>query len=165
MSLKDELLKANLISKKQIKQIEHEQRVEHKKLGREGVQEKKQQQQRVIEEQRKEKKTRDQQQAKAENEVRSDKEKQTRIEEVIRQGKIQQGVSGNRKFYFVWRGSKIFFISVNDSFIEKLERGGAAIVEQIQQPSGYVDFVVVNQQAAIQLLALQPDIVCFYQQQ
>jgi uncharacterized protein YaiL (DUF2058 family) len=164
MSLKDELLKANLINKKQLKQLEHQERVEHKKIGREGAQEKKQQQQQAVEEQQKAKRQRDQQQAKVDNEERAVKEKQARVEDIVRQGRIQQGVFGNRKFYFVSRSRKIYFLSIQDAFSEKLEHGDAAIVE-IKQPSGYLDFVVVNQQAASQLMTLQPDIVCFYQQQ
>ena len=40
MSLKDELLKANLINKKQLKKIEHEQRVERSKNGHAKMQQK-----------------------------------------------------------------------------------------------------------------------------
>ena len=40
-NLKDQLLKAKLVSKKQVRKVEHQERERQKKLGRKGVQEEK----------------------------------------------------------------------------------------------------------------------------
>lgn len=160
MSLKDELLKAKLIGKKQLKQLEHEARLEQKQLGRDGLREKREAELKAIADQQEEKRLKDQQQAQAENEQRIAKEKLHRIEEIVKQGKLPERIFGDRKFYFTCR-SKIRSLNLTDSITESLEHGTAAIIEVGEPPDN--DFTVVNQHAASQLLKLQPEIVCFYQ--
>jgi uncharacterized protein YaiL (DUF2058 family) len=162
MSIKDELMKAKLINKKQIRQIEHEERLEKTKLGKEGVQEKRQEQKRSIDKLQEEKREKDQQQARVENQEKQGKEKKSRIEDIVKQGRAMEGGRGSKKFYFVSRSGKIYFLSVSDNMIEKLERGGAAIVEIGEGPYKN-DFVVVNTPAATQLQSLDPTMICFWQ--
>lgn len=160
MSLKDELLKAKLISKKQLKRLEHQDRVEKKQLGQGKLQGKKQQQLQAIEKKQQQKKQQDQQRAKREQEKRLNKEKLAQIRQIINQGKLQGHGAGNRKFYFVTRNGKIPFILVSDDLMRQLERGEMAIIE----PGDATDeFVVVDGHSANKLNHLQRDIVRFYQ--
>lgn len=163
MSLKDELLKAKLISKEQIKRLEHEERVERSKLGKEGIQEKKRHESKDIEEKQRQKKVSDQELAKQENVKREEKEKNKRVDEIIQQGALREGVYGNRRFYFVARNGKIPFLLLSEGMVEKLEHGGAAIVESDKEHGS--EFVTVNAGTALQLQNLQPDLVRFFQAQ
>jgi uncharacterized protein YaiL (DUF2058 family) len=161
MSLKDELYKAKLINKKQVRQLEHEDRVEKKKLGKEGMKEKEEKRLHAIEEQQEEQKKRDQSLAKEQKQQMTEKERQARIEDIISNGKIAEGSAGNRKFYFVAKNGKIPFLFVTDRLVEDLQRGVAAIVEY--GGSGLGEFVIVNAPSAQKIHALAPDMIRFYQ--
>ncbi len=158
MSLKEELLKAKLINKKQLKQIEHEQRLERKQLGKEGLQEKETARAQEIDQKREEQRKRDQELAQQQKEVRSEKEKAARIQEAIQTGKVEEQYTGTRKFYFVAQDGKIPFFLLNDKTAEKLERGAIAIVEYPAR-----EFVLVHKSSAEKLRNLDENIVRFYQ--
>lgn len=154
MSLKDELLKAKLINKKELKQIEHEERIERKKIGKKGMEEKQQQRKLSIEESQELKK----QQDRIANQQKLDQG--DRIGNLIKQGRILNSMPGNRKFYFVARNGKILFLIMSDALAKKLEQG-AGIVEMTIEPRNE-EFVVVDQSTVEKLLNLCPDIVRFY---
>lgn len=158
MSIKDELLKAKLISKKDLKRLEHEERLERQKLGKDGLAEKKRQEEATVQEKQKAKKERDKEIARATNEVREEKERETRIENIVKQGMTVEGLNGNRKFYFVATTGSIPFLWVTEELAKKLEFGNAAIVETKSSGS----FVVVNKKSAEQILQISPELVRFY---
>lgn len=161
MSIKDEFLKAKLITKKDVKQLEHESRVEKKRLGTEGLQAQEQQRQKELQQKLDEQKLRDQQLARQQAQERLDKEKErnkVNIEELIKNAEMDD--HGPRKFFFITRNKKIPYISVSDGMGEKLERGIAAIVEY-PTPIGS-DFAIVNRQCAEKLSEIDPEAVRFF---
>ena len=158
MSLKDELLKAKLINKKQLKQVEHEQRLERKQLGKEGIQQKEQARMQEIEQKREEQKKRDQELAQKQKEERLEKEKVARIEEIMQLGKVEGQDHGTRKFYFVAQDGKISFLMLSDNTAENLEKGHIAIIEYPQR-----EFVLVYKTSVEKLYSLDKNLVRFYQ--
>lgn len=158
MSLKEELLKAKLISKKQLKQVEHEQRIERKQLGKEGLQEKEKARQQEIEKKIEEQKKENQALAQKQKEERSEKEKSARIEEIIQLGKLDDTYHGTKKFYFIAQDGKIPWLMVNDRTAERLERGSYAIIEYPPR-----EFVLVHKSCADKLYSLEQNIVRFYE--
>lgn len=157
MSLKDELLKAKLISKQDLKRIEHEDRVERKKVGREGLDENKKKRQQEVEEKQKAKKQQDREIARDANDQKQEKEQQSRVEHIIKQGAITEGIHGNRKFYFVANNKTIPFLQISEEMAKRLEYGNAAIIEE--RPG---TFVLVNQNSAEQIRNQHPAMVCFF---
>lgn len=153
MSLKDELLKAKVISKKEVNKIEHEQRVERKKIGAEAIK-----QQEIERHQEIEKKMQEQRQQNREIAKQQTQEKQgLRAEEIVKAGQIDE--HGNRKFYFVARNCKIPHLSISDTMAEKIERGAVAIVEMPSTNGGLAEFYIVNRQSAERLLEIDANLV------
>ena len=161
MSLKDELLKAKLISKKKLKQLEHEERIERTKIGKEGVEQQQQQRRQEMENRQQRQKQRDQQLAQLQKSEQQQKEEQARILDIINHGKIEDGVRGHRKFYFVASDGKIPFLMISDGLATNLERGQAAIVEIDGEPQP--EFVVINHHSAQKLKNIDPQVLRFYQ--
>ena len=159
MSLKDELLKANLISKKQLKRIAHEQRMEKQRLGKKGIEEKKEKEKNEIKAKQEAQKKQDQEQAKKLNEERLEKERKAKIHNLITEGRIKTE-GGPRRFYFVSLDGKIPFLSLADSLAKKLERGQAGIVELGEWPRSH--FIIVKREAAEKLKKLKTGKICFF---
>lgn len=160
MSLKDELLKAKLIDKKQVKKIEHEKRVEKKQLGTQVVEEKTKAQLAEIAQKQEEQKKRDLEMAAEQNTEKQEKAKSARILDIIQSGKIkvEEGMRGSRKFYFVAQDQRIPYLNLSEGLIEKLDRAEIAIIEYPTR-----EFSIVNKISAEKLLGIEPEIVRFYQ--
>jgi hypothetical protein len=160
MSLKDELLKAKIINKKDLKRIAHEERVEKHALGKKGLEEKKKKEQEELEEKVQQKKQKDMVLAQANKEAQKEKETQARLDQIVKNNRIVEGFSGNRKFYFVSSDGKIPFLLVSDEFAKKLEQGNAIIIE-LKQNNG-IEFSIVNSTIADQFFKILPSSVRFY---
>ncbi len=158
MSLKEELLKANLLNKKDLRRIEHEERVDHQKKGREGREEQVRQRQQEIEQKQEEQRQRDQQLAKQQNQERLDKAKNIRMEDLIKTAQVEE--HGPRKFYFVARDKKIPFLQITENLSDKLEKGMLAIVEY--NGPNCVEFAIVQRTCAERLLEIDPEVVRFF---
>ena len=160
MSLREELLKAKLINKKQLKKIEHEERLEKKQLGREGVKQKEEKRFAEIEQKLLEQRKKDKELAKEQQKEEQEKQKISQISDIILQNRLSDKSAGNNKFYFVAANGKMPFLLLSDSVCEKLERGQAAIVEwKIEQSND--DFFIVDHDCINKLRCLSPDIVRF----
>lgn len=155
MSLKDELLKANLINKKQLKKIEHEQRVERSKNGYAKMQQKQEERIQQIEQKQEEQKKRDQELAEKKNKEQKQKEYNARIQDTISHGLCEIS-NGNRKFYFIQQNKKIPCLLISDMQGEKLEQGQLAIIE-----FPINEFCLVQRTTAQKLQSFAPEIVRF----
>jgi len=155
MSLKDELLKAKLINKKQLKKIEHEQRVERSKNGHEKTKQKQQQTIQQIQEKQNQQKQKDQELAQLKNKELQEKEHNARIQDILTRGKIDI-THGNRKFYFVTQNKKISCLLLHDMQAEKIEKGDLAIIEH-----PFNEFYIIQRTNAQKLQTFAPEIVRF----
>ena len=157
MSLKDELLKAKLISKKQLKKIEHEKRIAKTKLGTEGVAQKKEEREAELAAKIKAQKEKNKQQAKLKKEELVEKEKIARIKSFVRNAVRPENRRGNRKFYFVASDKKIPYLTVSDDIAVNLETGRLAIIEYEQE------FMIIDGKSAKNIEALDSGIIRFWQ--
>ena len=158
MSLKEELLKANLISKKELKRIEHEQRVQKTKLGKEGIKKIEKEKSAKIEEEQNKQKTYDQEISQKQNLEKIEKEKKARLRDIVHKGKVGEDGYGRRKFFFVDDEGKIPFLNLTDSLADQLARGQAAIIEYPKKC-----FVVVNRQSARKIKDTNPELIRFFE--
>ncbi len=157
-SLKDQLRKANLLSKKKAKQLAHKQRVKRKKLGKDGLQA----EQDALEAQRKAEKARERQRAR-EREAearrqREEREARARLSDLVKNGRIA-GYRGSRRFFFITRDRKVPFLDLSDELGRKLEAGRCAIVEAA--PGMPEEFCVVERDVADRMREIDRKAVLF----
>ncbi len=157
-SLKDQLRKANLISKKKAKQLAHEQRVKRKKLGKDGLEA----EQQKLEEQRKLERQKERQRARereaAQRREREEREARARLHDLVKNAYISK-CGGPRRFFFVTRDRKLPFLEVSDDMGRKLESGRCGIVEA---PLGLAsEFAIVPRDVAEKVWAIDRKAVLF----
>ncbi len=155
MSFKDELLKANLINKKQLKKAEHKKRVNRKELGKEGL---------AQENAKKEQERQAQKKVQKERDIKLNKEKQSKnlkkeLFITIQQGKHYPGQKGRRKFYFIALDGKIPHMLVDESVGERLEKGKAGILEYSFEGQ---EFLIVDNKTIDKVCTLNKEIILFY---
>ncbi|RME44330.1 MAG: DUF2058 family protein [Deltaproteobacteria bacterium] len=158
-SLRDELLKAKIVSRKEARKAAHEARVRRKELGREGIEAER----KAAEERRKteeaKRKAAERKRVRREQAARAEHERQNRLKTIIRNGMLPDIPSGPRRFYFVAMDGKIPFLQIAESVATRLERGELAIVEAPEfSPDG---FVLVTREAAGKIAEIDPERVRF----
>jgi len=143
-SLRDQMLKAGLVSKKDAKRVAHSQRVETKETGREEMERRAAEERAAIARQAEEQRERDRQTA-AKLKAEQDAREQTiqaevrvtaHIEGAMREGRLEHW-EGNRAYYFVARDREIEFLSVSDDSARRLAEGKAAIVRTMDPKAPY----------------------------
>jgi len=143
MDLKDQLVKAGLVSAKQARQTAHQERVERKQDR--GADAKREAQARAEEvlRQKEEQRVRDQalnrerlaQQAEGEREAQAGQRRQAQIESALRDGRIESW-SGLRSYYFQ-DGTRLELLQVSDEVARMLQDGKAAIVRTFDPRAPY----------------------------
>lgn len=156
MSLKDQLLKANLVSKKDLKKMKHKERVEKKKLGKDGVEKEKQKNLQAVEDKRREQKKKDQEKSKQAEVFKEQKAREKQVQKLIREGALSVNLSGRRKYYFVTSEKKIAFLNIDDKLADQLQYGKVVILEVFEENS----FIVVNKSVASQIEKVRADMIC-----
>ena len=151
MSLKDQLLKAGLVSKKQARRATHEQRVDNKKKGREGAAaEKRARAQRHAAEVEVER-VRNRARADLKKQAEADKAARSRVAQIVDSGIVPGAFGGPRRFYFVTRDGRVPYVDIGDETALSLERGAAAIAES---PNGALRIITAD--AAARVVELDP---------
>jgi uncharacterized protein YaiL (DUF2058 family) len=149
-SLRDQLLKAGLISEKQARQAAHTQRVDRKQQGRQGVEAEREQRKQQVEAERQAKREADKAREAARRDRVLDRETENRLRQIVASGRIDK-TRGPRRFYFLTRDDRLPSVEVSDELAARLERGGAAIVES---PEG--ELTIVDGDAARRVAELDP---------
>jgi len=134
MSLKDQLVKAGLVSAKQARQVAHRERVERKQSGETSAQLEAEALAEEVRREREAQRVTDQQLAREqqvqhverERQVQERERRQARIESALRDGRIEHW-QGARAYYFT-DGTRIESLSVSDDVARRLQEGTAAIV-------------------------------------
>lgn len=132
--LKDQLLKAGLITEEQARQTAHKRRQENKQTGREARERKKAEARREAESQREAKRQADRERGREREAARAGRERkqqegQRRDSAVTRamdEGRVPNW-EGGRQYYFR-DGDEVHFLQVSDQAARMLEAGKAAIV-------------------------------------
>ena len=132
--LRDQLLKAGLITPEQAKKAGHEKRQDSKRLGREGKAKQAVARRDEVRQEQQQQSDQDRQRAQAQEQTRQEgergaQEKQKRqaiVERALREGALPRW-EGGRPYYFR-DGKEVRFLMVNDEAARALEAGKAAIV-------------------------------------
>jgi uncharacterized protein YaiL (DUF2058 family) len=155
--MREALRKAGIVSSKEARQSEHQERVRRKQLGHEGL---KAEQRQRAEQSRKE------QEQKRARDRQVERERQARLESaqerldvvgMIASGLVQGAGSGSKQYFFTLPSGQITYLELSDSAYKSLQAGSAAIVES----SGAVpsQLCVVSAQTARALQAHRPEVV------
>lgn len=163
--LRDQMLKAGLISPEQAKRAGHQKRQDSKRLSHEEKEKQKQarrdetqrQQQAGIEQDQRQGQAR-QRSREGQERVKADRQrKQALIERCLREGALPRW-EGNRTYYFR-EGDHVVFLLVNDEAQKQLEAGKAAIV----RTEGRARYAVIAAGSARELLEGAPErVIAFH---
>jgi hypothetical protein len=134
MNLKDQMLKAGLVSKQDAKRAAHEQRVQGKHEGAEERERREQARREEREREARERREADQRLAEQRKAGQQEREqalaaqarRAAQLEAALREGRMSDW-EGNRAFHFA-DGARVEQLSVNDEAARRLEDGRAAIV-------------------------------------
>ena len=157
-NLKDELLKAKLLSQKEGKRIAHEQRLERHEKGREALEAEAQARQEELRGLREQQKQRTQE---AQARLDAERKRQARraeLTELLRSHALRQP-SGPRRFHFMTRSGSLPFFAVDQDLGRRIESGMLCIVEDLGAP--FESFVLVDRATAHKVLEFDRDAVRF----
>ena len=159
-TLKDQLLEARLVTKKQVRKAEHEERQRRKDLGREGVEQEKVRLQR----EREERERRQRQEQRRQEQVRREEERaQAGVERLlglVAGADLKKHGAGALPFYFHSSDGMLPRLEVSESMAERLAAGRAAIVELPGER--FPEFYIVPTDVAGEVLAANPAAVRFW---
>ncbi len=157
--LSEELFKAGLISKKQLKATEHDKRVKQKNVGHKALDKEEQRKKAEHEKRRAEQQVQDRERNLDEQAALEGKVTRARLKDIIKHGAVKSG-RGNRRFYFVARDGKIPFLEVSDEIARALQYGDLAIV---RIPEMKLErFVILPRKTATQVKDIDPDLVVVF---
>ncbi len=156
--LRDQLRKAGLLGKKDIKRLEHEERLRRKKEGRDfsakEIEKSREEYLRRLEE----KKERDRELAEKINRMKRQREEIARLKDMVDAKQVIDRDKA-RKFFFVSRAGWVPFLEVSLETARLLEAGNLGIVEI---PWAKVErYAVVPRELAKEMTRLDPDCVRF----
>ena len=159
-NLKDQLLKAKLVSKKQVRKVEHQERERQKKLGRKGVQEEKEHLRKEREEKERLRKAEQQRQSQIRKQEEEALMARQRIAGLVAGANLLESGAGPRRFHFVASDGSIPYLELSDDLVARLEKGTAAIVELSEGEEPRI--FVVPPDVAKQLNLIDTDAVRFW---
>lgn len=159
MSLRDQMLKAGLITEEQARQTAHKQRVESKRTDRKTKQQRQEaarnevRQQQEAERARHREQSRERQQAEAQREqgLQERQRRTAAIEAAYREGELGKW-EGARRYYYAAHG-RVDWLMVTDDVARRLEQGQAAIVAGERNAQRHVPLKAA---AARKLAELEP---------
>lgn len=159
-NLRDQLLKAGLVSSKKARQAAHEERVHRKEAGKEGLEEERaaheaelaaaDEAKRLMDREREETRR-----LRAEEEARANA-----LVQRLASGRLRDALGGNRRWYFVTDTGRITFLDLNDDAMRKLQQGAAAIVATEGVVRG--EFCLVDTVTAGYLSKERPDVIRYW---
>jgi len=159
-SLKDQLLKAKLVSKKQVRKAEHEQRQKRKELGREGLEQEKARRRAEQEEKellRKEEQQRQEERRREEERARGGLQ---RVRSLVTGSDLSRFGAGPNPFHYQAADGSLPRVEVSGTMAERLEAGRAAIVELPGDPAPEV--YIVPLEVADQVQRIEPAFIRFW---
>lgn len=128
-NLRDQLLKAGLVSAKQVKQAAHQDRVHRKEVGHEGLEAERQAREDAQREEQEAKRIADRERAEEQKRAQAEEAKRNAVRMRIQNGWIKDATAGDRRFFFVASEQRITYLDLNERAQRRLQSGGAAIVE------------------------------------
>ena len=137
-NLRDKLLKAGLVDKKQKQQADLEDRRDKKQKSQDKQAEEAAERQRLYAEQQA-REAEEQRQREAERkEERARHELRHRVRNICERWAVRSRKPGDRRFYFVKRNGRIGRLMVNDGFYDQLLIGSLVVVESVPDEETHV---------------------------
>lgn len=158
--LREQLLKAGLVSPKQVRQAKHEERVRRKEVGHEGLEAERVERERLAREAEEAQKRRDQDIEKARLLRLAEEEKTQALVRRIQAGWLRDATAGNRRYYFVVQGERITYLDLADQAVRRLATGSAAIVSSHGAARG--EYCLVDVATANSLSRDHADVIVFW---
>lgn len=132
-NLRDKLLKAGLVDKKQKQQADTQDRRDKKQKGHDKLAEEEAERQRLFAE-KAAKEAEEQRQRELEQAAqREQRERENRVRNICDRWAVRQLKPGQRKFYFVQRTGRIAYLLVNDGTYDQLLVGALAVVDRLAE--------------------------------
>ncbi len=156
--LRDQLKKAGLLKKKDLKRLAHEERVKRKKEGREVQEREKARAREAFRKKQEEKAARDRALQEKRNQVLRKKEEVARLKVLVENKKVVDRDKG-RKFFFVDRAGWVPYLEMGPDTARLLEAGNLGIIELPWERQGV--FALVPRDVALQVKALDPECLLF----
>jgi len=159
-NLRDQLLKAGLVSAKQARQAVHQERVHRKEAGQEGLEAERREREEAQLRELEEKKARDRAAEEARRAALAEESRKTAVAARILNGWIKDATAGDRRFFFVTDGDRITYLDLNERAMRRLQNGNAAIVDTLGLVRG--SYCVVDQGAAEALARDHREIIRYW---
>lgn len=148
-SLRDQLLKAGLVSQKQARQSQHQRRVKRKTEGREGVEAERAAKRAELAAQKAAERAAAKARSAARNAETDARSLQNQINQIVKGGKARIDERGRRRFYFETRDERVVYLALGDADNEQLQSGQLAIVESASGKVSVVDRATVARVAEL----------------
>lgn len=154
--MREALRKAGLVSSKQARQSQHQERVRRKQLGHEGLEAEEQERERQARLEQEQQRARDQEVERARQTRKESAEQSFDPAGMIASGLIP-GAAGAKQYFFTLSSGRITYLEVSDGAHKALQTGNAAIVESLGAVRS--QFCVVTAQTAQVLRQHRPELV------
>ncbi|MGK0360184.1 MAG: hypothetical protein ACI9U2_002497 [Bradymonadia bacterium] len=128
-SLRDQLLKSGLVSKKQARQSQHKRRVEKTEKGGAALEAEKAAQTAAVAAQRAEQRAADKAREASRNVGKDAQDLQNRVAQIVSGGRARVDDRGNRRFYFETRDARVVYLALSEQQNTDLAEGRMGIVE------------------------------------
>jgi uncharacterized protein YaiL (DUF2058 family) len=163
-SLRNQLLRAGVITKEQNRQVEQEARRERKKHKKGHAEEAVQAQQRQAYEVRLEaQRAADRQRSAVQHAELEARDKYLQLQHIIDYWQVPAEPAGTRRWYFPTRSNTIKYLYVSEPTAAQLSRGTLAIVENPQERD--MSYVLIDHEAAALIAQIDAQYVRFYNEE
>ncbi len=159
-SLRDELLKAKLVSKKEAKKAKRTQRLQNRKRDSRSPDSQNHENQATFEKEVAEKAARSRQFEAVQRQENEEKSRIFRLRDIVVNSEVQAGISGNRKFYFVNSLQRIPCMEISPQAAGDLQKGRLAIVGTPGEGKEVIR--IISRSGAVKLSEEAPEYVLFF---
>ncbi len=159
-SLREQLLKAKLITKEDAQKVERDKRKERKQMGARGLLTEKEKEQQRLEQQRAEQAVRDREREQQRQQTLKQREVAAQVRELILRHAVTQNIRGPRRFYYVNLDRRLPCMMISNQAADRLEQGELAIIE-LRDGSRLLTSIVPRD-IALKLIELAPEAVVFF---
>lgn len=155
--MREALRKAGLVSSKEARQSQHQERVRRKEVGHDGLESEQQERDRRARAEQEERRARDRD---------TERERQARLESaqrkidvvgIIASGLVPGATAGSRQYFFTLPSGQITYVELSEGAQKALQTGSAAIVESLGAVRSA--YCVVTVQTAHALREHRPELV------
>jgi uncharacterized protein YaiL (DUF2058 family) len=158
--LREQMLKAGLVSGKQVRQAKHQERVHRKEVGQDGLEAERVAAEQAFLARQEAQRRQDREREEARRRRQAAEERDLALQRRIRTGWMRDATAGNKRFFFVVDGGRITFLDLSDEAARRLHFGRAAVVDS--HGVGRGEYCVVDANSALSLSRDHPEVIRFW---